>query len=351
MSQYQRLLKFASNQPWALKTEMMAILADILRVRASGNRLTDDEIQARIKTHGSVHPNAHTQQYYDPEGDEIYSPRYDENGHMVGYRAESGAPMQNGRNTVAILNVFGVIMQRADQFSEMSGAASIEGLDKRFTAARDDASVSAIVLRFDSPGGGVYGVEELGKTIYEARNVKPIYGSADAEACSAAYWLFGACATRSVTPSGGVGSLGVYSLHQDISKFLETEGIKYEFISAGKYKTEGNPFEPLTEEARAYMQQRVDEYYDAFVKWTAKFYGVSVAKVKADFGQGRVLGAEQAKEAGMVDRVEPFAETLRRAGKAKVPAGTKADAIVNPAAYAELNAAQIEIDGLNHGQR
>jgi hypothetical protein len=211
MSHYNRLMKFASNQPWALKPETMAIMADVLRFRASGGRLSDDEIQARIKQYGSVRPNAHTQQYYDPEHDETYSPRYDEFGVLQGYRADSnGAPMQNGRTTVAILNVFGMIMQRADQFSEMSGAASCESLDARFCAARDDASVSAIVLRFDTPGGGVYGVEELGKTIFEGRNVKPVYGSADAEACSAGYWLFGACGFRSMTPSGGIGSLGVY---------------------------------------------------------------------------------------------------------------------------------------------
>jgi ClpP class serine protease len=68
-----------------------------------------------------------------------------------------------------------------------------------------------------------------------------------------------------ITPSGEAGPIGVRAMHQDLSKALELKGIKITHISAGKYKTEGAPTEPLGEKARAYMQQRVNEYYDMFV--------------------------------------------------------------------------------------
>lgn len=354
MTSYPRVIKFAADQPWALKPAALAVLADVLKLRSEGHRFTEEEIRDRIKEYGAVRPNAHTQQYYDPEKDETFSPRYDEGGSFLGYRGDAtGAPMQNGRATVAIINVFGMITQRADALSEMSGAASIESLQSRFIQARDDASVSAIVMRFDTPGGGVYGVEEFAKVIFDARSAKPIFASADAEACSAGFWLFGACGTRSMTPSGGLGSLGVYSLHEDLSKLAENEGVKYTFVSAGKYKTEGNPFEPLSEEAAAFMQQRVDEYYATFKKAVAKFYGISVSKVESDFGQGRVFGADQALAAGMVDRVEPFQETLRRAVKSKAPANAErvSPPTPGPSPWDELNAAHIEAQDLEYGAR
>ena len=162
------------------------------------------------------------------------------------------------------------------------------------------------------------------------------------------YWILSAAGEASVTESGEVGSIGVYSLHQDISQFLEKEGIKYEFISAGDFKTEGNPFQPLTEDGRAFMQTRVDEYYDAFLKAVSKGRDVSVAKVKSEFGQGRAFGASQAKAAGMVDRIETLDETIRRAANKKATTGPKA--LASPAAeaspWSELNAAHVEMQRL-----
>jgi ClpP class serine protease len=61
-------------------------------------------------------------------------------------------------------------------------------------------------------------------------------------AASAAYWIATAADEVVVTPSGQVGSIGVFATHEDISKALDMEGIKVSLISAGKYKTEGTPF-------------------------------------------------------------------------------------------------------------
>lgn len=349
MSLYPRILKLANEQPWALAPETLAILADVLRFRSSGQRLSDEEIRSRIQQygHGRDHKAA-TQRYYDPETDETFSPAYDEEGGFLGYRSQAGTPMGTGRTVVAVLSVVGVVVQRGDQLDEMSGAMSIDSLTKRFRSALNDPSVNAIVLDVDSPGGGVYGVQEFAAEVRASRGVKPIAANANSLAASAAYWILTAAGEASVTESGEVGSIGVYSLHQDISQFLEKEGIKYEFISAGEFKTEGNPFQPLTEEARAHMQTRVNEYYDAFLKAVAKGRDVSVAKVKADFGKGRVVGSAQAKEAGMVDRIETLDDTVRRMAGKKPGSSTKANAVKPAAAspWAELNAASADLDRL-----
>lgn len=355
MTLYPRLMKAAADTPWALAPVTLAILGDVLRFRASGQRLTDDEIRSRILQYSTSErrrdKHAASPRYFDTETDDVFAPAFDSEGDFIGYRSQSGAAMQAGRPVVAVISVFGVVMQRADMLDEMSGAMSIDTLTKRFRAALSDPAVRGIVFDVDSPGGGVYGVQELATEIREARDIKPIAAIADSLAASAAYWILTAAGDCSVTPSGEVGSIGVYSLHQDISELLKKEGISYEFISAGDFKTEGNPFEPLTEEARAFMQSRVNDYYGDFLKAVAKGRGITIAKVKADFGQGRAFGAVQAKEAGMVDRIETLDDTVRRiAGKKPGKgAGPAAAAGAGSPAWAELNAARVDAERLIHG--
>ena len=100
--------------------------------------------------------------------------------------------------------------------------------------------------------------------IYEARNRKPIIAVVNSMACSAAYWLASAAGDLVCTPSGQAGSIGVYMIHQDVSKALDKEGIKVSLIKAGRYKTEGNSTEPLGAEARAAFQSQVDDVYTQF---------------------------------------------------------------------------------------
>jgi signal peptide peptidase SppA len=129
-------------------------------------------------------------------------------------------------------------------------------------------------------------------------------------AASAAYWLASAASELVVTPSGEVGSIGVFAIHEDYSAALDRVGVKVSLISAGKYKTEGNPFEPLGEEAQAAVQGTVNDYYDMFIRAVARGRGVSQADVIAGFGEGRVVMAEQAVRLGMADRVATIDEVI-----------------------------------------
>ena len=84
-----------------------------------------------------------------------------------------------------------------------------EAFGAAFDRAAADSSIGAIVLNIDSPGGSVYGVEELADKIYKARGTKPVYAVANSLAASAAYWIGSAASQLYVTPSGEVGSIGV----------------------------------------------------------------------------------------------------------------------------------------------
>ena len=286
---YPHVMALVREQPWAILPQKLAVITDLLRFRAEGGRLTAEQIADRIG-------------------------------------AAAGSPNPTLAGAVAVLPVYGTIVQRADMFTEMSGGTSTERLSSLFAQAVSDPSVGSIVLRIDSPGGGVYGVAELADQIHKARGKKTIVAVADSMAASAAYWIASAADEIVVTPGGEVGSIGVFAAHQDVSRLYDATGITMSLISAGKYKTEGSPFEPLSEEARTAMQGRVNDYYSLFTRAVAKGRGVSVDDVRGGFGEGRVVGAQQAVKLGMADRVDTFEATVSRLSRAgSRPSGQRAE--------------------------
>jgi len=192
---------------------------------------------------------------------------------------------------------------------------STQRITANFRAAMADPAVSAIVLDVDSPGGSVFGVDELAGEIYKARGVKPIVAVADYLAASAGYYLASAADELMVAPTGEVGSIGVFAMHADFSRALDQDGVTVNLISAGKFKTEGSPYAPLGEEARAAMQGRVNDYYGLFTKAVARQRGVTVADVRDGFGQGRVVGAAEAVGLGMADSIGTLEDAIARAAK------------------------------------
>lgn len=273
---YQRIIQAVAETPWAILPEKLAVIRNLLVLRAEG---------------------------YVPEPEEI------EQEMMAARAAGERVSFKNG-SAIGVIPVVGTIIHRGNMLLESSGAVSVQRLTAQFRAALADPEVGSILFDVDSPGGQVNGVEELAREIYEARGQKPIVAVANGLAASAAYWLASAADELAVTPTGEVGSIGVFAIHEDFSGALEKAGIDINLIFAGKYKTEGNPFEPLTEEAQAAIQGRVDDYYEMFTGAVARNRGTSREAVVDGFGQGRVVGAEQAARLGMVDRVATIDEVI-----------------------------------------
>ncbi len=166
-----------------------------------------------------------------------------------------------------------------------------------------DASISTIMIDFDSPGGVVTGTPEAANALFQARSRKRVIALVNPLAASAAYWIAAQASELAVVPSGDVGSIGVYMLHVDQSKMLSDIGIKPTFVFAGDHKVEGNSFEPLGDEARAHLQAEVDATYADFLAAVARGRGKSVAVVREKFGKGRTVSAEDAVSVGMADRI------------------------------------------------
>lgn len=263
--------------PWAILPEKLAVIQDVFNRYMSGEKLDPEEVQMVV--HGAKRPA----------------------DRMVG--------------KIAILPLFGTIFPRANLLTNVSGSTSAEIFGNQFDELINDPEVSGIILDVDSPGGQVSGIPELSKKIYQSRGKKPIVAIANHTMASAAYYIGSAADEVIVTPSGEVGSIGVYAAHDDMTEALKQGGIKRTLISAGKYKTEGNPWEPLSEEAKAHIQTGVEEIYDAFVKDVARNRGVKTSDVRNGFGEGREVGAQQAVEFGMADRIATLEETIQRVAK------------------------------------
>ena len=239
-------------------------------------------------------------------------------------RMAGGPPARPaGGSTVAVIPIIGTLTQRVQAIGSVGETRSTADLAAEVRAAALEPSVDGIVLEVDSPGGEVFGVPEAWASIRESARMKPVVAHANSVAASAALYLASAAREVWVTPSGLVGSVGVYSLHIDASKALEQMGEAWDFIVATKspFKIEGNPAGPLTGEARADAQDRVDEYMGMFVRDLAKGRGVSEKHVEGSFGGGRMLSAAEAVAVRMADYVGTFDQAIKRAAQLAAPAG------------------------------
>lgn len=225
-------------------------------------------------------------------------------------RREAAARMSAGG--VAVVSCYGVIVQRAGMMTEWCGGTSTQQLVAWLRELERDESVQQVLMDFDTPGGSVYGVAEAGAEIRRIRAVKPIVGISNSLCASAGYWMGAQCTEFYVTPGGEAGSIGVWQAHQDWSKYMEEMGVDTTMLSAGKYKTEGHPYGPLSDDAKTFLLSRVEDYYRDFVGAVAKGRGVSVDQVRNGMGEGRVLGGDACVAEKMADGVMTFDEIMRK---------------------------------------
>jgi signal peptide peptidase SppA len=290
MNKYPRLLQAFYDTPWAiLPSKLGAIHAFLTRAAFLGLDVED----------ALLSPAAVTEEQ-----------RAEWQASAAAAAARAG--MAKG-SAVAVIQVLGTIANRGSNL-EGSGGTSVVAIQRALRAALADDSIGAIVLDIDSPGGSVYGVDELAGEIYAAREQKKIIAVANHLAASAAYYLGVQATEFYAPPTAEVGSIGVWALHLDWSAHLEKEGIKPTIISFGKNKVEGNPFQPISEDTLAHKQARVDEYGAMFIKSVARARGLTGKQVRENFGDGRMFGAAEAKERGLIDGLKTFDQVLQKLG-------------------------------------
>lgn len=284
-TRYPHVAAAVFDRPWLIQPKAMRAIVEVLEMRLEGGRLTEAEIAEQLAV----------------------------------ARRDAG-PRSGGRRAgaVAVLPVYGVLSQRANMMTEMSGGTSVEALQRAFREALADPDVSGILLDVDSPGGAAAGVPEFAEEIRAARGRKPIVAVSNSLMASAALWLGVQADELIVAPSSLTGSLGVVMAHEDWSAAEEQAGVKTTLVFAGEHKVETYDTVSLTDDARSYMQSLVDDLHGMFVKAVAMARGVSVAHVQEHFGQGRVLTPRQAVKVGMADRIGTFEDAVARLGTGRV---------------------------------
>jgi signal peptide peptidase SppA len=209
---------------------------------------------------------------------------------------------------IAVIDIMGPLVKRQSGAFMSGGPTTYSEIETEFRDALANPDVKGVMLQIDSPGGETAGAFELADLVYAQRGTKPIYASADSDAFSAAFLIGSAAERLYVTRSGGVGSVGVWMLHVDLSAWNEKQGVAPTYIFAGARKIDGNPDMPLSDEARNAFQTEVDRLYGMFVNGVARNRQVSAEAIRKTEA-GLYFGAN-AVNAGFADQVGTFSEAM-----------------------------------------
>ena len=255
------------TSPWAIQPEKLREIQAIYSAHFRGEKIDIEAIEARLGR-----PLANDQQEYEIRD-----------------------------NGVAVLQIGGVISNKANMFTRVSGGASAQLLQDQVESMRADPAVRAVVLDLDTPGGNVLGIPALAESIRALAAEKPTVSCCTGTMASAGYWI--GSAANAVYISGltdYVGSIGVVATHAFDPRTANKQTTE---ITAGKYKRMGSENAPLSAEGKAYIQSQVDEIYRVFVETVAKNRKVSADQVLEHMADGRIFIGQQAINAGLVDGV------------------------------------------------
>jgi len=197
---------------------------------------------------------------------------------------------------IAIVEIKGVISQ---------SSLIIEELRQHF----EDDGVKAIILRIDSPGGGVGPAQEIYREVTKIKLKKKVVTSMGSVAASGGYYV--ACASDLIVANPGTitGSIGVIMQFSNFEELLKKIGIKGMVLKSGEHKDIGSPFREMTPEEKAIMQEVLDNVHQQFIQAVADGRKLDRSKV-IQIADGRILTGEQAKNLGLVDQMGNLQDTI-----------------------------------------
>jgi len=182
---------------------------------------------------------------------------------------------------------------------------------KRF---REDNSIKAIVIRIDSPGGGVGPAQEIFREIRKTVGVKKIVASMGAVAASGGYYI--AAGTDGIVANPGTitGSIGVIIRFANFEDLLSKIGLTPVVVKSGEYKDTGSPVRKMTKEERKILQNFVNQIHKQFIIAVAEGRNMDQSKVEP-LADGRIFTGEEAKNLGLIDRIGNLEDAVEWAGR------------------------------------
>jgi protease IV len=179
----------------------------------------------------------------------------------------------------------------------------------------EDSSIKAIVLRIDSPGGGVVASQEIFNAVRNAKKEgKKIVVSMGSVAASGGYYVAAAADKIVANPGTLTGSIGVKMEFASVEKLLEKIGVKGMVVKAGEYKDIGSPFRDMTEQEKKLLQGVIDDVHSQFIEAVSEGRSLPAADVRA-IADGRIFTGRQALSLKLVDQMGDLADSIQVAGK------------------------------------
>jgi len=212
--------------------------------------------------------------------------------------------MMTRAGNVAVIDIKGSLTNKQSPWNRYIGITSYPEIKNAVIEAVNDESTESILFSIDSPGGSVSGISELSAFLTDVKNDHmPIESHVGGSMNSGAYWLGSIGEKITGTRLSQVGSIGVISVHMEYSKMLKEKGIETTVIRQGKYKALGNPYEPLTEEAKSIIEKDMEVVYNEFIGTVASNRGVPEADVRNNMAEGQVFWGVDAKRVGLIDEI------------------------------------------------
>ncbi len=206
-----------------------------------------------------------------------------------------------GEDRVGLIRVEGVILDSQWTVGEL----------KKFG---DNPSVKAIVLRIDSPGGGVVPSQEIYDEVKRVRNKhnKAVVASMGNVAASGGYYIAAATDRILANPGTLTGSIGVVMETANIEGLLSKLGVEGVVVKSGRFKDVGSPLRKMSDEERAVLQAVMNDVHSQFIQAVAEGRSMEVADV-TPLADGRIFTGRQAKEAKLVDELGTLEDAIRLA--------------------------------------
>jgi protease-4 len=202
---------------------------------------------------------------------------------------------------VGVIEVFGVI-------------ADSRQIIEQLHDFRDNDSVKAVVLRVDSPGGGVGPSQEIYDEVKLLDADKPVVVSMGSVAASGGYYIAAAAREIVANPGTITGSIGVIMEFANFKELLDKIGLSSVIVKSGKYKDIGSPTRPMTAAEQALLQELIDDVHSQFVASVAAGRHLD-KEVVAGFADGRIFSGRKAMSLGLVDRMGNLEVAVRRAAE------------------------------------
>lgn len=217
---------------------------------------------------------------------------------------------------VAVVDLQGILNDDSEESIFGSRESKLVSFVEQLKVAEKDEAVKAVVIRIDSPGGGVTTSDILLHELkaFRERKKVPVVAAFMGVAASGGYYVAAGCDRIVAHPTTVTGSIGVIALHVSLAGLLEKIGVKVTAITAGERKDTGSPFRELRDEDRKLLQGLIDQAHARFIQVVAEGRKgrLSPEQVKT-LADGRIYTAQQALDAKLVDRVGYLADAVEEA--------------------------------------